>query len=169
MTAPKKTEAKKTTAKKAAAPKRQRGRPCLYTPALADEIIERISSGEPLAQICRDDHVPALRTVHLWRETRADFAARFAHARDDGYDAIAADCLHIANTPLEGEETTIKVDGSIEVKRGDMLGHRKLQIDTRLKLLAKWDPKRYGEYRGLGEEAAAGVVLFVKDMTGRKD
>ena len=26
-----------------------------------------------------------------------------------------------------------------------MLGHRKLQVETRLKLLAKWDPKRYGD------------------------
>ena len=26
-----------------------------------------------------------------------------------------------------------------------MLGHRKLQIETRLKLLAKWSPKKYGE------------------------
>jgi hypothetical protein len=32
-----------------------------------------------------------------------------------------------------------------EISRRDMLGHRKLQIETRLKLLAKWDPKRYGE------------------------
>jgi hypothetical protein len=27
----------------------------------------------------------------------------------------------------------------------DMLGHRKLQIETRLKLLAKWNPKKYGD------------------------
>ena len=27
----------------------------------------------------------------------------------------------------------------------DMLGHRKLQIETRLKLLSKWDPKRFGD------------------------
>ncbi|MNT50547.1 hypothetical protein D3C72_1874720 [compost metagenome] len=33
----------------------------------------------------------------------------------------------------------------MKVKRGDMLGHRKLQIETRLKLLAKWNPKRYGD------------------------
>jgi hypothetical protein len=26
-----------------------------------------------------------------------------------------------------------------------MLGHRRLQVETRLKLLAKWDPKRHGE------------------------
>ncbi|HXD37446.1 MAG TPA: hypothetical protein VN624_12375, partial [Rhodanobacter sp.] len=36
-----------------------------------------------------------------------------------------------------------------ERRQEDMLGHRKLRIDTRLKLLAKWDPKRYGDKQQL--------------------
>jgi hypothetical protein len=43
-----------------------------------------------------------------------------------------------------GTEEATKEWG-VEVKRSDMLGHRKLQVETRLKLLAKWDPKRYGD------------------------
>jgi hypothetical protein len=125
--------------------KRPRGRPSTYTQEAADEICERLSKGEPLAQICRDEHMPAVRTVSKWKEAHPEFGADFARARDEGFDAIAADCLEIANTPVEGEETITKDDGRVEVKRGDMLGHRKLQIETRLKLLAKWDPRRYGE------------------------
>ena len=53
--------------------------------------------------------------------------------------------MRIADTPVVGEETTEKANGDTETRKGDMLGHRKLQIETRLKLLAKWDPKRYGE------------------------
>ena len=34
---------------------------------------------------------------------------------------------------------------NIKIKREDMLGHRKLQIETRLKLLAKWNPKKWGD------------------------
>ena len=30
-----------------------------------------------------------------------------------------------------------------------MLGHRKLRIDTRLKLLAKWNPKKWGDRMAL--------------------
>jgi hypothetical protein len=62
-----------------------------------------------------------------------------------GFDALAVRCLEIANTPLEGEETVIDGDGKLTVMHGDMLGHRKLQIETILKLLAAWDPRRYGE------------------------
>lgn len=94
--------------------------------------------------------MPGVQTVYDWMEAHPAFAVSFARARARGFDAIAADTLAIADTPVEGEETTEKPDGSVEKKRGDMLGHRKLQIETRLKLLAKWDPKRYGEKLAVG-------------------
>ena len=121
------------------------GRPSLYTPELEEEIIARLSAGEPLAHICRDEHMPAVRTVSLWKDSQEGFSKAFALARDVGFDALAARCLKIADTPLEGVETVTDADGKITEKRGDMLGHRKLQIETILKLLAKWDPRRYGD------------------------
>ena len=56
----------------------------------------------------------------------------------------------IADTLEEGVETVTKADGTVEERRGDMLGHRKLRIETRLKLLAKWSPKKYGEKMAVG-------------------
>ena len=144
---------------KAPAVKRPRGRPSLYTLALAEEVCERLSNGETLEDICRSAHMPATRTVYLWTETHESFAADFARARTRGFDAIAAEALRIANTPHEGVEYITKGDGSEETRRGDMLGHRKLQIETRLKLLAKWDPKRYGEK----------LALEVDDVTDRAE
>lgn len=120
------------------------GRPSDYTQEVADAICLRLSKGEPLAHICLDDGMPAVRTVSDWKASHAQFSADFARAREDGYDRIAADCLQIADTPVEGVETVVKANGDEEVRTGDMLGHRKLQIETRLKLLAKWD-KRYGD------------------------
>lgn len=128
-----------------------RGRPSSYTPELAEEIIRRLSGGEPLADICRDEHMPAVRTVSDWKVAHPDFSTDFARARDEGHDAIGADCLRIANTPQIGERTEMDAEGKVErVIREDMLGHRKLQIETRLKLLAKWDPRRYGEKVAIG-------------------
>jgi len=137
------TKARKP-AKKQAAPKK-RGRPSKRTPEICAEICARLSRGEPLAVMCRDDHMPDPSTVWDWTEADANFSQDIARARERGFDAIAADCLTIANTPVEGVEVTTKASGDVEEKRGDMLGHRKLQIETRLKLLAKWDPKRYGD------------------------
>lgn len=115
-----------------------------YTPELADEICERISNGEPLRAICRDAHTPSWRAVYDWIAKDENFATRIAHARSLGFDAIADEALAIADTPLEGVETEVSDQGT-KVKRSDMLGHRKLQIETRLKLLAKWCPSKYGD------------------------
>jgi hypothetical protein len=120
------------------------GRKSTYSKKMADEICRRIAEGEPLRQICRDDHMPAWQTVYGWIEAHADFAERIARARDMGFDAIAEEALEIADTPQIGETEETSEDGK-KVKREDMLGHRKLQVETRLKLLAKWAPKKYGE------------------------
>jgi hypothetical protein len=120
------------------------GRPSTYTKEVADEICERLTEGEPLRQICRDERMPAWRTVYNWIAADDALAARIARARELGEDAIAQECLHIADTPMIGEETEESDDG-FKVKRGDMLGHRKLQIETRLKLLAKWNPRKWGD------------------------
>lgn len=115
-----------------------------YTQKVADEICERISVGETLQSICRDERMPAWRTVYDWMDKHDDFAASIAHARELGYDAIAEEALRIADTPMEGQKVVTDKNGK-RVEKDDMLGHRKLQIETRLKLLAKWSPKKYGD------------------------
>jgi hypothetical protein len=125
-------------------PKNKPGRATTYSQAIADEICERLAEGEPLRVICRDEHMPAWRTVYEWRQAREEFSARIALAREIGFDAIAEEALMIADTPVDGVKTELSDNGKKEVHE-DMLGHRKLQIETRLKLLAKWSPKKYGE------------------------
>jgi hypothetical protein len=141
--------------------------PSTYTEELAAEIVRRLSTGEPLAVICRDAHMPAVRTVSDWKRDHPEFGVAFGEAREDGADAIAADCLRIADTPMVGLVEKVErlakpreKDGPedapteyelvvTETRREDMLGHRKLQVETRLKLLAKWDPRRYGDRTAL--------------------
>lgn len=124
-----------------AAPARSPGRPSTFTQEIADEICRRLAQGEPLAQICRDDHMPAVRTVSHWKEASEAFKADFACAREEGFDQIASDCLDIA------DETS---NDTLFTEHGDRpntewISRSKLRIETRLKLLAKWDPKRYGD------------------------
>lgn len=117
------------------------GRQSTYTQAKADEICARLSTGEPLAQICRDEHMPETRTVYDWRREHPDFDTAIARAREDGYDEIAADCLTIADSGIN--DTYMTDDG--ERTNTDVIARSKLRVETRLKLLAKWDPKRYGD------------------------
>lgn len=126
------------------------GRASEFTQEVADAICERIAEGEPLRVICREEGMPAWRTVYDWLAKHEEFSARFARAREVGFDAIAAEALEIADTPLEGIRSETTDDGKTKEVREDMLGHRKLQIETRLKLLAKWSPKRYGDKVAVG-------------------
>lgn len=114
------------------------------SPEIRERIITGISEGIPLAVICREDGMPSVTTVWNWEQEDAQLSESIARARLIGFDAIAAEALRIADTPVIGEEITDSEDGRT-IKRADMLGHRKLQVETRLKLLAKWDPKRYGD------------------------
>ena len=110
-----------------------------------ETIIDGLANGITLRDLTRMDNMPCWKTVYDWMHTNAELATRIAHAREVGYDAIAQECLSIANQTLEGVETEETDDGKVKIKRADMLGHRKLQIETRLKLLAKWSPKTYGD------------------------
>ena len=128
------------------------GRPTLYTPEIAEEICDRLAGNgpkgkvEPLAVICRDEHMPAVRTVSGWKATQPGFLADFARARDEGWDALAAECLEIADEAGADVIVLKRADGS-EYTQVNLEGvsRSKLRIETRLKLLAKWDPKRYGD------------------------
>ena len=117
------------------------GRPSRYSEDVMDELCERLSKGEPMAAICRDEHMPAVPTINLWRSKDPAIDSRVARARDDGFDALALDCLNIADD--NGRDLRVLANGSV-VTDSDVVQRSKLRIETRLKLLACWDPKRYG-------------------------
>jgi len=123
------------------------GRPSLYSQEIVEAIVSRLETGEPMAQICRDDGMPAARTVRDWIEQKPDVSAAIARAREIGFDAIAAETLGIADDSRNDWMERLDKD---EQPSGWQLNSEnvqrsKLRIETRLKLLAKWDPKRYGE------------------------
>jgi hypothetical protein len=135
------TKAKKTRKPAAPAEAKAPGRPSTFTQEIADEICERLSQGEPLRQICRDERMPSWQTVYRWKADDEGFSRRIAGAREAGFDAIAEECLEIA------DETAFDTVCGKEGDRpnSEWITRSKLRVETRLKLLAKWDPKRYGE------------------------
>ena len=118
------------------------GRPSIYSDELFQEICDRLSEGEPLAQICRDEHMPCVSTVANWEDQREGVSASIARARRLGFDAIAAR----ARVTARGKTTDEGGESSGDVQRD------KLIIEADLKLLAKWDPRRYGERQLVGSD-----------------
>ncbi len=147
--------------------KKPTGRPSLYTAEIASEICARLSKGEPLAQICRDDGMPGVQTVSDWKEKSAEFSVVIARAREEGFDAIAAGCLEIADDARNDFMETMAIDDDTSAYKlnGEHIQRSKLRIETRLKLLAKWDPKRYGEKLAIGGDADAPPIRTESTVT----
>ncbi len=140
-----------------------KGRPSTYTPETAALICERLAAGESLRAICRDDGMPPESTVRGWvLDDVQGFSAQYARARDIGLDALAEETLAIADTPVEGVRREESDDGYKEV-REDMLGHRKLQVDTRKWLLSKLAPKKYGDKTSMELTGANGGPVQISD------
>ena len=115
---------KKKTTKKA-------GRPVKYDPdKLVPEICDRLANRQPLAEICRLPHMPCHDLVTKWRHEDADINRCIVRAREAGYEKLAYECVEIADNPHQ-EERDVQRD--------------RLRVDTRLKLLAKWWPTKYGD------------------------
>lgn len=126
----------------------------------ADSLVEWISNGNTIAAWCREN-VVGVTTVYDWTYKDKELAERIAHARELGEEIISQQCFDIANAPLIGEETEEDENGKMKIKRGDMLGHRKLQIETRLKLLAKWNPKKWGEKQSIEHSGKIGLESLI--------
>jgi hypothetical protein len=140
--------------------KSKTGRPPEKPPEdMVEEIVAWVANGSTLRAFCRQEGKPAWRTVYAWLEKDEDFHARFAHAREMGQDAIAEDTLQII------DEFPMSTGGDNPRLDSTHVQYNKNRVEQRMKLLAKWNPKRYGDK--VGVEHGGGVSINV--ITGVPD
>lgn len=120
-------------------------RPSEYTLDTAIEICSRLAEGEPLVVICRDDQFPDVRTVYRWLAAYDEFCQLYTRAREDQADTLADQIIDIADTPLLGTKTKTDGEGNVETVEGDMIEHRRLQVDARKWIASKLKPKKYSD------------------------
>lgn len=103
-----------------------KGKPTSCNQKIANEIIDMISDGNSLRFICKKLKLK-YSTVRSWMVTHADtFFAHSTRAYEVGYDSIADECIEIADSSKSPND-------------------KRIMIDTRLRLLGKWRPKKYGD------------------------
>ena len=107
-----------------------------------------------------------------WVERSPDNKERYARARSQLLERMAEEIHEIADTPMLGETTTVRPDGSVEVKAGDMIEHRKLRIDARKWTLAKLMPQKYGDRQILDHNVSAdtaAILMAARRRSGKQD
>jgi hypothetical protein len=157
-----------------------------------EHILGEVSSGRSLWTVLEhDEGMPSHSVFWRWHMADEDLRDNLARARLNGVEAHMEKAVHIAETPQMGSVVTIKphfdkegnLAGEItEVRKEDMLGHRKLQIETLLKRAQMIAPRKYGPKMDLtsgGEKIegatgdvaarAAAILALAKGRKGRKD
>lgn len=131
------------------------GRPTLYSEELAGRICERLSTGETLRAVCRDDDMPAPQTVLGWAKANVGFSEQYARARETGYHVMADEILEIADETAF--DTTKGKDGSDQADT-EWITRSRLRVDTRKWLLSKALPKIYGDKQHLEHSGEVALV-----------
>lgn len=121
------------------------GRPSSFSQEIADELCARLAHGEPLAKICDDPRMPGFSTVYRWEKEREEFRQASARARELGTHYLADECITIAD------------------EQGADPQQKKVRIDTRLRLIGKWNAKAYGDAMQLKHAGSDGQPLDLAD------
>jgi hypothetical protein len=86
------------------------GRPSSYSEYIANAICERISLGESLRAICRDDNFPDKMTVLRWLKQQPEFRAQYTQARDEQADTYFEMILDEAFSAHDAQIGRLRVD-----------------------------------------------------------
>lgn len=118
------------------------GRPSEFTEEIADEICDRISSGESLRRICSDEGMPSKTSVFRWLYNNKEFCFQYARAREVQADSLADEILDICDDG--SNDTYTDEEGNVRVNT-DVIARSRLRVDTRKWIASKLKPRVYGE------------------------
>ena len=142
------------------------GRPTKYDKDIAEKICSKIASGKSVRSIVKDKKMPSSSTIFRWLldEEKKEFWEQYEKARNIQAELIFEELIEIADNPEEGVEVWTE-DGRIKIKKGDMLGHRRLKVDTRKWYLSKVLPKKFGDKIQNEHTGADGGAILINSNT----
>ena len=130
--------------------KPKKGRPTRYTLVVVKIICDRLSNGETLRSVCRDETLPPESTVRQWvLDDRNGFSAQYTRARDLGLDAMADEMLDVADNASNDYMEREEPNNPGYQLNGENVQRSRLRIDARKWYLCKLAPKRYGDRQQL--------------------
>jgi hypothetical protein len=101
-------------------------KPVKFSQPLFDNICERLSNGESLRGICRDEDMPQMSSVWRWIVADENLRNQYACARDNQADVLADEIVDIADNATDAQLA-------------------RLQVDARKWFASKVAPKKYGD------------------------
>ena len=137
-------------------------RPTIYTQKLADKICDRLSDGESLRSVCRDEAMPNKSTVFKWLREYPKLTDQYTRAKQESADAMAEDILDISDNGANDWMEKHDPDHPGYDFNGEHLQRSRLRVDTRKWLMAKMKPKKYGDKLEIAGDKEAPLSIIVK-------
>ncbi|HAN5144970.1 TPA: DNA-binding protein [Escherichia coli] len=131
------------------------GRPHGYTEEKALEICELVADGQSINKISKMLGMPTRSTILKWFRDVPEFSIMYARAKEIGFEVLADEIIDLS-------------DAAENIKAEELRRHQ-LMIDTRKWLLAKLQPRKYGErvtqeVVGNKEEAPVQVAVTKEEI-----
>lgn len=105
------------------------GRKSVRSLELADKICQQLANGKSLNEILKNPEMPGYATITAWLRDDPLFQAKYAQAREDQADKLAAEIVEIADT----------------AKDSDSAAAARVRVDARKWVASKLKPKVYGD------------------------
>jgi len=143
------------------------GRPTLYTQELADTICERLSNGESMRSIARDESMPAMSSLFKWLREIEAFSQQYAISKEESADALFEELLDIAdNSTNDYMMRQSKSGEEYEAVNPEAIARSRLRVDTRKWALSKLKPKKYGDRIAVAGEPDNPLTMIIKEIAG---
>jgi hypothetical protein len=120
------------------------GRPALFSPELATEVLTRLADGRSLRSVCGDEEMPSLSTVMKWLRENEAFSQQYAGAREARADVMFEELDEVSEDAASAE-SAVTVAGL------------RLKADNIKWKLARMSPKKYGEKIETTHAGAIGI------------
>ena len=118
------------------------GRPSTFTDEIFETICRQLADGKTLLQICRDPEMPNRETVRRWIGNDDVRRRLYDQARRDGTDSLADDLVELG---WDTSNDTLINENGTPVANHDWLGRVRIKSEIIRFLLAKLNPRRYGD------------------------
>ena len=142
------------------APKAIRGAPTTFTKHIADVICIRISEGESLRKILKDEGMPPQSVVYEWLLRHPDFADQYTRAREEQADTLADEIIAIADESPQTVEVRDRDGNVLDIKiDSGYVNYQRQRIDARKWTAMKLKPKKYGERVALAGDADSPIKV----------
>lgn len=122
---------------------KKNGRPTKYSDKLADRICQKIAEGYSVRSICKEKDMVSMQTLFRWLRENDKFREQYAQACKERSYAQAEEIIDIADNATNDYMEKLEGDGYIF--NSENVQRSRLRIDTRKWLMAKMNPKVYGD------------------------